>query len=168
MSWIQADADWQRTWAAQPSESEDILDTLQELDARFVKALASVMSGDVLLEDGTQHPFLAEIVGAVEMGKIPSESQRSAFLRVFGFLRRQQEQGFPLHIESDADKADRANASKKLVSIAVAHLDLFNERTSGIVASMTQHFRKFGTLTIGQLSFLKKIIETIPEHMLRH
>lgn len=167
MSWILADAEWEKTWRLQPMEGDDIFDALMELDSVFTKALSVVMSGRVLLENGEQHPFLATIMETVEAGKLPTESQRNAFLRVYKHLRGLQTRGEPLRMETDDDKAKRAELSRRLVGVAQQHLDLFNDRTKSVVTSMTQQFAERGTLTAAQLALLKRIVETVPEHLFR-
>lgn len=157
------------SWTETTSNPTLFLSRLKEKHRGFAKRLSDFSSGEVQLNDGSQHPLLQSIANQVLDGlKMPTQKQVSAFVGIFDKLQDKKRSGSALTLESSDDKAKRKNASEKLVNIARKHYSKFpGAKTQSTLLSFVKQFDEKGILTEKQIKYLRFIVEQLPASLLR-
>lgn len=167
-SWLQnADKTWLKWWDNPDCAGSIFVDELRQKHPAFTMRLASFLAGDITLDNGEQHSFLSSIANQVTMGKYPTQAQRRGFVKVYDQFRKRKRLGFVLKEETEEDRERRARASAKMVELATKHRLLFTKRTHKMFDDMTEYFQKKGTLSPGQLEYLRKVITQLPDKYLQ-
>tara|TARA_B100000809_G_scaffold68321_1_gene65479 strand:- start:1384 stop:2160 length:777 start_codon:yes stop_codon:yes gene_type:complete len=155
-------------WDEVPESSVSLLDSIKSKYPEFSDALELFSGGAFTFDDGSEDSFLTSVADQVIKDlKSPSVKQRETFIRATKNLKKRKTKEGRLHKETTQEFEDRGKNSALLLKIARDNLKRFTPRTHKLINSFQDYATKKGSLTQKQLSWLHKIIEELPESILK-
>jgi hypothetical protein len=149
------------------SDPETFLENLSVAFPAFTRRLSGFLHGKLEGAPTERVSFLQSIADRVTASKSPpTREQADAFVRVFDSLVSEKSHHGVIRPAPVYTADERKSLASKYITIANDNLHLFNDKAKEVIKSMTTQYRRRFSLTDKQISYLKSIVEKLPDSVL--